>query len=72
MINGVFCHESGCPEAWRDSVRECAECGDEFHPIDRYQRLCGDCLECNSWDDEDEYDDWEDEDDGDEAYCYDD
>ena len=27
MINGVYCHEAGCPDAWRDYTSECAECG---------------------------------------------
>lgn len=43
-INGVICHETGCPEAWRDSVRECRECGCEFKPKDRDQVCCSsDC-----------------------------
>lgn len=44
-INGVVCHEGGCPEAWRGEVRECAECGQEFLPESRYHRCCDDsCL----------------------------
>ena len=26
-INGVNCHEIGCPDAWKDYTRECKECG---------------------------------------------
>jgi hypothetical protein len=44
-INGVFCHEQGCPDAWRDYPRECAWCGCDFLPEDRHQSLCGpDCA----------------------------
>ena len=32
MINGVYCHETGCPNAWKDSVRECKWCGRKFKP----------------------------------------
>lgn len=40
MINGVYCHETGCPEAWRDYDRECEECGCPYAPEERYQRYC--------------------------------
>ena len=43
-INGVLCHETGCPEAWRDYVRQCFECGCDFFPTERWSRLCADCL----------------------------
>jgi hypothetical protein len=39
-INGVPCHETGCPEAWRDYDRECAWCGTRFRPENRYQFCC--------------------------------
>ena len=46
VINGTLCHERGCPEAWRDYVRECPWCGQEFRPTDREQRFCDDdCAE---------------------------
>ena len=46
MINGVYCHEAGCPDAWKDSVRECLECGCTFTPEDRGQQFCdGVCAE---------------------------
>ncbi|KKL95470.1 hypothetical protein LCGC14_1854320, partial [marine sediment metagenome] len=35
MINGVHCHEFGCPDAWREKKRECPWCGQEFIPEDR-------------------------------------
>lgn len=43
-INGVNCHETGCPEAWRDYSRECNECGCDFQPESRYQSICDDCA----------------------------
>lgn len=35
MINGVYCHETGCP----NTPRHCAECGS---PCDHGQRFCSD------------------------------
>lgn len=43
-INGVKCHEHGCPEAWKDQTRECKWCGEKFHPTEREQRCC--CESC--------------------------
>lgn len=40
MINGVYCHETGCPDAWRDEVRKCKWCGSEFNPENPEQRWC--------------------------------
>lgn len=39
-INGVVTHEIGCPDAWRDEVRECKNCGQKFLPEERYQECC--------------------------------
>lgn len=39
-INGVRCHEAGCPDAWRDQIRECLFCGTEFNPEVRSQTCC--------------------------------
>ena len=39
-INGIRCHEHGCPEAYKDELRECKWCGCEFEPEDRYQNFC--------------------------------
>jgi|GEM_PF-1893408 len=45
-INGIRCHETGCPEAWRTAIWECAWCGTEFIPDERGQRCCSeDCAE---------------------------
>ena len=38
-INGVYCHETGCPEAYKAEVRECKECGQQFspeHPLQQF------------------------------------
>jgi hypothetical protein len=43
-INGVFCHETGCPDAWRDHESECDECGMDFYPKSRGERVCQDCM----------------------------
>jgi len=43
-INGMRCHEIGCPERWHDDPRECLECGREFRPDEPRQRFC--CDEC--------------------------
>ena len=39
MINGVLCHEHGCPDAWKE-IRECRECGREFKPESREDQFC--------------------------------
>ena len=44
-INGLYCHEQGCPDAWRDEKRECRWCGDEFVPEDAQQAHCSDECE---------------------------
>jgi len=43
-INGVKCHESGCPVAWRDYAHECGECGTDFRPDSKYQSVCDGCV----------------------------
>ena len=45
-INGVLCHEHGCPDAWKDYARECIWCGQQFIPEDKDQMCC--CLECGA------------------------
>lgn len=45
VINGVACHETGCPEAWKDSRPECPWCGQTFRPAERWQRFC--CDDCH-------------------------
>lgn len=43
-INGVLCHEAGCPDAWRDCPVDCFTCGCEFFPEERWQGTCPDCA----------------------------
>jgi len=46
MINGVRCHEIGCPNAWKDYTRECKWCGTKFNPEEKGQQCCSpDCAE---------------------------
>lgn len=45
MINGVYCHEHGCPGAWRSERRKCVWCGAEFRPEEPHQHYCSkDCV----------------------------
>lgn len=39
-INGILCHERGCPDAWKDYKQECKWCGSSFVPEERYQEFC--------------------------------
>ena len=39
-INGVYCHEHGCPDAWQDETRECRQCGLDFKPESARQVFC--------------------------------
>jgi len=41
-INGVKCHEHGCPDAWKDYERICKWCGLPFVPNERFQEFCDD------------------------------
>lgn len=54
MINGVLCHESGCPDAFRDVPVECWECGCECFRESAIQThtLCEDCNGANDPDPE--------------------
>lgn len=59
-INGYVTHETGCPNAWRDEVRECKWCGCKFLPEENHQVCCShpcqvsysgvdcDCEECHT------------------------
>jgi hypothetical protein len=46
MINGVLCHEEGCPEAYKDYKEECAWCGADFIPEYAGQNCCSDSCYC--------------------------
>ena len=39
-INGLACHETGCPDRWRGEVRECKWCGQDFIPDAVWQIAC--------------------------------
>lgn len=39
-INGRIAHESGCPEAWKDAIFTCKECGCEFEPEGPESKFC--------------------------------
>ena len=43
-INGLNCHEIGCPDAWRDYQRECKWCGTLFRPEHSEHKFC--CDDC--------------------------
>lgn len=45
MINGVLCHETGCPEAWRDIPKACFVCGCDFLREGRFDTICPDCSD---------------------------
>lgn len=38
MINGIFCHEAGCPNFV--NVYTCAECGSEYSEIESVESCC--------------------------------
>lgn len=44
-IQGVLCHERGCPCAWKDEKTECQSCGCEFIPEEKGQKLCVGCQD---------------------------
>lgn len=43
-INGIKCHETGCPKMYLDEKRECQWCGTEYTPKTRFQTTC--CDDC--------------------------
>ena len=52
-INGVLCHETACPDAWRDYAVECFECGRSIYPETREESLAGRhfvCADCRNED----------------------
>lgn len=42
MINGVHCHELGCPDMWKDYQVECKSCRTLVWPEDKGQQFCSD------------------------------
>jgi hypothetical protein len=46
MINGVFCHEIGCPDSWKFVHQECQWCGFNFEAEEKGQAFCSEsCAE---------------------------
>ena len=65
-IQGVFVHEKGCTESYKDTILMCKWCGSEFTPeSNENQEVCShscmvsyngfdcDCEKCNPVEDED-------------------
>lgn len=48
-INRVICHETGCPEAWRDEEAECRECGDGFEREEKHKDFCSEHCRTIYW-----------------------
>ncbi len=43
-INGVVCHEIGCPKAYKGTYYTCSGCGGEFKKKNARQVRCGRCV----------------------------
>lgn len=48
MVNGIIVHEIGCPLAWRDEIRDCKWCGQEFRP-EHDEQVCCDATCLAAW-----------------------
>jgi hypothetical protein len=46
VINGILCHETGCPDSWKDKKHFCKECGEEFEPESKFQDCCSSHCYC--------------------------
>lgn len=44
-IQGVICHETGCPDSYLYITRECKWCGTNFSPEHRKHFYCDDDCE---------------------------
>lgn len=53
-INGVACHETGCPDAWIGRPTPCFDCGCDFVPERRPTRysICPDCANPEPFEDD--------------------
>jgi len=59
IVNGVLCHEQGCPDAWKDIELECYWCGTEYYPDQKpgHLKTCSpDCYSAYMGFDTDNYD----------------
>lgn len=39
-INGVLCHEIGCPDSWKNTIHHCKWCGSVFIPEHSHDQFC--------------------------------
>ena len=39
-INGILCHEFGCPDSWKNKKHSCKECGSEFELEEKFEVFC--------------------------------
>jgi len=64
MVNGILCHEHGCPEKWRDTEYECYWCGTDYLPQSEpgHLKLCSDECYRAYMGFEDDYNDYYDDD----------
>jgi hypothetical protein len=47
VIQGVICHERGCPDGHLFTTQECKWCGTEFRPVEkRRESFC--CASCEA------------------------
>ena len=46
-VNVLPCHESGCPDSWIDTTRECRNCECNSVPESQWQHSCDDA--CAVW-----------------------
>lgn len=65
-INGIVCHEQGCPDSWKGKQRECKECGNKFTPTEKEQYCCsGSCSSAyygvEYYDEDETYPDYDDQ-----------
>jgi hypothetical protein len=60
-INGVRCHETGCPDAWKDETKNCKWCGSDFKPEAGGQKFCSDSCYLDYYDIEHEYESTDDD-----------
>jgi len=62
-INGIPCHETGCPDSWDGATGECENCGCEFELTHRGHSFCDDSCAASyhGWPSEDAMEEEEDD-----------
>ena len=48
-VNGVYVHEAGCPDMWKNEIRECGWCGQEFKPKYKIDFHCSGQCYADRW-----------------------